>query len=528
MPGNLDHKLVKALQKTWREIGGPTALGLYLCAEYGDWESVLTHTAPDPRLFNDARKYREAAYAVGLTRKLRLPTETKRLAEEARRTFFACEAMCKATNIRLSRYLQHGPFDHTQLRVFDFIGRWRKVLRRVLGKAPLALTPRFSGGSTLSDQGSRTTVPDKMDSRPTLYHNTAEQWALSSSWTPFHRKMAEYVRGNRFFTVPKDSFKDRGCCVEASTAVALQLDVGAQLKKKVSLYQKVDLVRTPDLHRVLARQASIDGSLATIDLSNASDTVAKSLVKLLLPPDWYALLASLRATSTLIDDKVVHLEKFSSMGNGFTFELETLLFSTLCEACGATFWSCFGDDIIVNIEAAHDVIAALQYFGFEPNKKKTFCESSFRESCGGDFFNGVSVRPHFLKEIPDAPQKWISLHNGLKKIGCTAAARFCKDQVPSDIARCVGPDWLGDIVFNDDDVEPIQVGGVPSYRCYTPVSRGRLLSKWPGLIPVWASCMGVPSRVVPRDNICGYKKTWVPAFAPSELVNRINRLVGVR
>lgn len=189
-------------------------------------------------------------------------------------------------------------------------------------------------------------------------------------------------------------------------------------------------------------------------------------------------------------EKTVYLEKFSSMGNGFTFELETILYRTLAATvCGRSSVSAFGDDLIVLSDMFRDVLATLRFFGFTPNEKKTFGEGPFRESCGGDFFNGKPVRAHYLKELPNEPQHWIKLHNGLCRVGDNgihlgAALYFCQDQVPNHIRACKGPKQLGDIVFRDDEVEPTfrhyqtVVNGTKHknsptyfYRAYVPVIR---------------------------------------------------------
>lgn len=210
--------------------------------------------------------------------------------------------------------------------------------------------------------------------------------------------------------------------------------------------------------------------MATIDLSNASDTICKTLVKVLLPPKWFSLLDSLRATHTLIEGKWVKLEKFSSMGNGFTFELETLLFSSLARAVllfkgydarlGEDVLT-YGDDIIVPTSFASDVVAVLKYFGFEPNMDKTFIEGPFRESCGGDYFQGKAVRPYFLKENPCAPEDLINVANGLRELATdyrdnvlghhfSTSAWFCVlDALPTTIRNCRGPKDLGDTVIHD-------------------------------------------------------------------------------
>ena len=240
----------------------------------------------------------------------------------------------------------------------------------------------------------------------------------------------------------------------------MQLAAGAIIKARYKTAYGVDLGEAQDTHRRLSQEASIHGHLATIDLSNASDTVSRNLVKLLLPTAWYTLLNSLRAPLTEIDGRTVWLEKFSSMGNGFTFELETLIFMSMMVALGCTSCAAYGDDMIVETEKASAVIAALKFFGFTPNIKKTFVEGPFRESCGGDFFNGVPVRAHYLKEPPDEPQKWIELANGLRRADpsgrWTAAAWwFCVDQVPTDWRNFGPASLVGVSVFHSEDATPI-------------------------------------------------------------------------
>nr|UUW21353.1 MAG: RNA replicase beta chain [Sanya fiers-like virus 32] len=226
-------------------------------------------------------------------------------------------------------------------------------------------------------------------------------------------------------------------------------------------------------HKQLARIGSLTGAVATIDLSNASDTVCYNLIKLLLPPDWWQLVADTRSSHTLLEGRWVKLEKFSSMGNGLTFELETLVFFTLAKVLqeleppvedpytpGLTT-SVYGDDIIVPTSVSRSMVAALKFFGFTPNEKKTFLKGPFRESCGGDYFAGHDVRPHFQKEVCEEPHHLIALANGLRRLGRRLdglgsgvdhrVAWFrCLDAIPRPIRICRGPEELGDLVIHDE------------------------------------------------------------------------------
>lgn len=143
-------------------------------------------------------------------------------------------------------------------------------------------------------------------------------------------------------------------------------------------------------------RAMKDG-LATIDLSSASDTVAASLVRAIVPLDWLHLFEVARSEYSNVEGEEIRLAKFSSMGNGYTFELESLLFYSICKAVGVESPQVFGDDIIVPQGQSQCVIDALVCLGFSVNEDKTFLEGRFFESCGVDSFDGKDVRPFFLK-----------------------------------------------------------------------------------------------------------------------------------
>jgi len=133
----------------------------------------------------------------------------------------------------------------------------------------------------------------------------------------------------------------------------------------------------------------------------ASDTIRSELVSSLLSWDWFNLLSISRSDFTRIDSEYVKLEKFSSMGNGYTFELESLIFLAVCRSIvPREEWhavSVFGDDLIVPQEYASSVIDCLELLGFKTNKQKSFLAGSFFESCGTDWFKGQNVRPFFCK-----------------------------------------------------------------------------------------------------------------------------------
>lgn len=226
------------------------------------------------------------------------------------------------------------------------------------------------------------------------------------------------TNANRLSFVPKTSLIDRIICVEPRWNVFLQLGIGEAMSRRLREKAGVD-IRDQGRNQALASAAYRD-QLATIDLSAASDSVAKNLVLELLPDDWFDALAKTRSPFTILPDgeKVLN-EKFSSMGNGYTFPLETLLFwaitTSVVESQGESVSEVgvYGDDIIAPSRSAHDVIGVLRDLGFETNESKTFTEGYFYESCGMDYYKGVPVRPFYLREEPKSWAAVVEFVNGL-------------------------------------------------------------------------------------------------------------------
>jgi len=470
----LDQQLIRVVNALCEDVGTPYSYAVKRLVEEEKWIE-LQQLKVSPGSYQDGETYFWDACVVDLLRKAHLDTTHDRRGA-AVKTFWECENQNAKTNARLSRFLPETLLleEPGENSIHEFINVWRKELDCLLGALPQTLYPRFGKGATYADRGKLTTIPDKMSVLPLL---TADAWWLKIFWSdtawcraltgsrPYFSEPG-FVRGNRFTSVPKTGLTDRGICIEPSLNISYQLDVGRILKTRLKRIG-IDLLEGQHLHRVLAASASIAGHLATIDMSNASDTLCRVLPKLLLPTAWFDCLDSLRSKFTEIDGSWVRLEKFSSMGNGFTFELETAVFATLARTIVRLNGGdpdkvrCYGDDLIVPVEHSKDVLSALAFFGFTPNQRKTFVEGPFRESCGGDYWLGLPVRAHFIEELPDEPQKWIALANGIRRMAFghgVNRVRWPKlrrawlralDALPSDIRRLRGPDHLGDLVIHD-------------------------------------------------------------------------------
>lgn len=236
---------------------------------------------------------------------------------------------------------------------------------------------------------------------------------LSSTFEQDKQGLDEFVKlisGNRVTFVPKDATTDRAIAIEPSGNVMLQLGVGSYIKTRLTGWG-INLTSQAK-NRAFAKQGSYDedNSYCTIDLRMASDTLSLETVRTLLPSDWFTYMDNIRSSvgtlKTSDGPKEILYEKFSSMGNGFTFELESLIFFALTlasmrfegfEGNHQNDISVFGDDVICRKQYTASVISSFEFFGFEINRDKSFISGNFRESCGQDYVFGHDVRPFFLK-----------------------------------------------------------------------------------------------------------------------------------
>lgn len=227
----------------------------------------------------------------------------------------------------------------------------------------------------------------------------------------------KYVRGSRVSFAPKTSDCSRMICVEPNLNMFFQLGLGTILEERLKSYYGVSLSAQPLLNRLLARFGSKTGQFATIDLSSASDSISLRMCSNVLPAWFFETLLALRSDSTELDGDYVKLWMMSTMGNGFTFPLQTVIFSCLIRAAYSVAnvsvtsadpsdpgnfprnWGCFGDDLVVHNSCYRFTSRLLHILGFEENSAKTFNEGQFRESCGTDWFCGQPVRPVFVKRL---------------------------------------------------------------------------------------------------------------------------------
>lgn len=236
-------------------------------------------------------------------------------------------------------------------------------------------------------------------------------WAILD-WDLFWSQVFDIVNHNRVCFVPKDGRTDRPIAIEPTMNLMLQLGVDGFIRKRLK-HWGVDLDDQSKNQR-LAKLGSIandNGStpLSTIDLASASDSVSLRLCQILLPQEWWQYLFDLRSPrGRMPDGKIVRYSKISSMGNGYTFALESLIFASLCYGVAKSSWDYFpktkiavyGDDIIVPEQIAQETLHWLGWFGFTVNVSKSFLFGTVKESCGTDWVQGRLVRPVHMRHFP--------------------------------------------------------------------------------------------------------------------------------
>ncbi len=219
----------------------------------------------------------------------------------------------------------------------------------------------------------------------------------------------------RLTAVPKTALKPRLISIEPSYNQFIQQGLHSELKRWLSRYPVCNIT-DQQRNKRLARRASVEGSLATIDLSDASDRVHYGLLKAIFSwnPAFVEFLDATRSRSIQTPSGVHLLNKFASMGSALTFPVETMFFLaivvyTMCETEGDFSRSnvrkhlfnedlgVYGDDIIVPSAIVPTLTRHLEECGLAVNTAKSFSTGGFRESCGGDYWFGFNTTPIYVR-----------------------------------------------------------------------------------------------------------------------------------
>jgi len=362
--------------------------------------------------------------------------------EAALSQFFEDELANTFTNDRLLTYDSANPsveliIESASRKIASVLGifNWERFFERV----------RFGPGATVRHTRAEATVWGKLSGLPYVSSSAhfvmreilsrCPGWAFSlpglvgdiPQTVSFDFVTCEYDRGT---CVTKNAKTDRFIGIGPDGNVAAQLGLGHNMRERLAKCG-VNL-NDQTINQKLAREGSYHGRIATIDVKSASQSVTYGLVyKVLasrphqeLDPTWFRLMDCLRTENVLIDGSLHSYALFSPMGNGFTFELESLLFWGLTMAvCGhlgvsTESVSVYGDDITCPVEAVPLLQEVFSWCGFRLNMDKSFYTTSasgfcFRESCGKHYLNGTDVTPFYVDQALDTPDQIVLLANNL-------------------------------------------------------------------------------------------------------------------
>lgn len=211
--------------------------------------------------------------------------------------------------------------------------------------------------------------------------------------------------------VPKDSRGPRTIVREPAHTLPIQMTYFAFLSNYLEYKTRKRVnFSSQTINRDLAKLSSMSKSFSTIDLKDASDRVSFSMVKRLFKnlPSLRKFLDFRTTHCSLPSGKTIKLNKLAGMGSGLTFATmafiihHTIAF-TFSKLLGISYKKAssyvyvYGDDIMVPSHLHDLAISALNKVGLRVNITKSFSRSHFRESCGGDYYNGNEVSPVRLK-----------------------------------------------------------------------------------------------------------------------------------
>lgn len=249
--------------------------------------------------------------------------------------------------------------------------------------------------------------------------------------------------------VPKTSSSFRTISMEPATLMYYQQGVWDQLDRYLRgqpTLRKHVFLHDSNVNKEAARECSVrPRRMATVDLSAASDSVSWELVKNVFKGT--TLLAACYATRSrwaiLPNGERLPLRKFAPMGSAMCFPVECIVFAAICEyvarqktGSSNSRYLVYGDDIVIENHLVDNLYEVLSRLGFIVNHQKSFhrVDLPFRESCGGEFYNGVDVTPFRLSRnfssttpsvaSPKAFAAYVSLCNSLYMHNCSTARRF--------------------------------------------------------------------------------------------------------
>jgi len=242
-----------------------------------------------------------------------------------------------------------------------------------------------------------------------------------------------YEPASRLKFVPKTFSKARAICIEQLETQYLQQAVKNGLYHRIEHHPetkgKVNFT-DQNVNGRLALYGSSTGTLATIDMSSASDRISRRLVSYLFAdnPDMLDAILALSTNTIELPDELNFIVEFPSakyapMGSALCFPIMALVHYALIKAIivlstrphdEASCVYVYGDDIIVPSGCTQAIYDWLPRFGMKLNEEKSFYRSRFRESCGLHAYNGHVITPLRFKSVIKLKPRYNELISALR------------------------------------------------------------------------------------------------------------------
>jgi hypothetical protein len=452
--------------------------------QYGE-HAQLAGLRFDPLWFNTLESLRDAYAATTLLSKADFLETGFDLEQRALDKFEKFERSCRVTN-SFFKHLEYDPL---------FVGHTVWLHNAIIRKISTVLG-EFSYQDLLSmanwGPGSSTFIPRRYASSTNKFQYEIGMTRRLFALFPVEALVDSYPlwfnhfvsrgshfsgeRGNKVITVAKDATADRVIAQEPGFNIWFQKAIGINMRRRLLRFG-IDLTKQSK-NQELALLGSKTGKVATLDFSSASDSIAEWVVEELFPPRWAWLMNACRSHHGYLHGAWSRWNKFSSMGNGFTFEVESLIFYAIGICCAeylqtplgtesGLFVNVYGDDVVIPTVCVDLFSEMCLFYGFTINTRKTHYVSPFRESCGKHYYSGVEVTPIYLKGKLSTIPAVFKLANAVRRLAhrrnnyCSCDVRlravfdFLVSSIPNEFKLRID-EGLGDggFISNWDEATP--------------------------------------------------------------------------